>query len=332
MFCRKCGAQLPDDSFFCNKCGTAISAEPNVEMTRSFTQPSKQEILAPFDAKVLKCPACGAPISPLFGEMVIACEYCGSTVALANDGWRSIRKHTMLPLKVSDKQVVEQTIHDEMNRGLLRIRIYERARIQEISLSYVPYWIVSVSARTGVVAADTASQVGTAAATAALFGAMAGGGRRRGGGLAEGALIGTMIGGGMGGGMRRSYQINDNYNYPVIALRALTEYQPHNFEFDLKERILFDTSKVPKGIKILNGDVSEDDAKYMAKTLVDQLQSKKAHEKYHMIQQINTEIDIGEAELLHTPVWAARYDFKGKELVMVVDGNSGSLIHSVGLE
>lgn len=51
-----------------------------------------------------------------------------------------------------------------------------------------------------------------------------------------------------------------------------------------------------------------------------------------MIQQINTEIDVGEAELLHVPVWAAKYDFKGKKIVLVVDGNSGGLIHSVGLD
>ena len=308
-------------------------AGEGVATSRTAAQITKQDVLAPFDAKVLKCPSCGAPISPLFGEMVIACQYCGSTVALGNEGWKSIRKHTMLPLKVVDRQDVERTVHDEMNRGLFRIRIYERAKIQEIKLTYVPYWIVSVFARTNVVASDAATQVGTAAATAAIFGAMAGGGRGRGAGVAEGALIGSMIGGGLsGGGMRRSYHLSENYNYPVVALRALTEYQPHNFEFDLKERILFDASKVPSGIKILNGDVSEEDAKYMAKTLVDQLQSKKAHEKYHMIQQIETVIDIGEAELLHTPIWAARYDFKGKELVLIVDGNSGSLIHSVGLD
>ncbi|MDG6997069.1 MAG: hypothetical protein JRN52_14200 [Nitrososphaerota archaeon] len=66
--------------------------------------------------------------------------------------------------------------------------------------------------------------------------------------------------------------MSESHNYSVVALRALTEYQPHDFEFALKERVLFDASKAPAGIKILNGDVSEEDAKYLAKTLVDQLQ------------------------------------------------------------
>lgn len=27
MFCRKCGANIPDDSIFCQKCGTGIEVE-----------------------------------------------------------------------------------------------------------------------------------------------------------------------------------------------------------------------------------------------------------------------------------------------------------------
>ena len=332
MFCSKCGAQITEDSVFCNKCGAAILTAM-AAASASAVDSARDEILAPSDARILKCPSCGAPLTPVFGEMVITCSYCGSSVNLGSEGWKSIGKHTMLALNVTDRRAVEHVVHDEMNKGLLRIRVHERSNLEEMNLTFVPYWIVSVSARTSIIAADTARQVGTAAATAALFGAIAGGGRHsRGGGVVEGALLGSMMSGGFSGGMRRSYEMSDNYNYPVVALKALTEYQPHDFEFDLRDRILFDSRKVPSGVKILNGDISEDDAKQIAKILVDQLQSRKAHEKYHMIQQINTEVNVGESELLHVPVWAARYDFKGKKIIVVVDGNSGKMIHSVGLD
>ena len=94
---------------------------------------------------------------------------------------------------------------------------------------------------------------------------------------------------------------------------------------------LFEISQFPKGIKTLNGDISEDAAKYQAKTLVDQLQSQKAHAKYHMIQQISSEEDVSDAELLHVPIWFARYDHKGNKIILVVDGNSGNIIDSIGL-
>jgi hypothetical protein len=117
----------------------------------------------------------------------------------------------------------------------------------------------------------------------------------------------------------------------VVALKALTEYQPRDYQFDLGSRALFDITKLPKTVKILNGDISEDVAKSQAKTLVDQLQSEKAHAQYHMVQQITTQSDVGDVELLHVPIWFARYDHKGKKIVLVIDANSGRVINSMGL-
>jgi hypothetical protein len=226
-----------------------------------------------------------------------------------------------------------------------------------MSLSYVPYWIVSVSARTTVVSANAAAQIEQTATTAALMGIMFGGmgggfgGGGRGGGRRR-ALedVGTGTSGffgsfmfspirafgmGMGyggGGMRKTEQMDENYSFPVVALKALSEYQPRSYQFDLGGRTLFDIAKIPKSIKVLNGDISEEVAKSQAKTLVDQLQSDKAHAKYHMIQQINTQSDVGDAELLHAPIWFARYDHKGRKVVLVIDANSGRIINSLGLE
>jgi hypothetical protein len=230
-----------------------------------------------------------------------------------------------------------------------------------MSLTYVPYWIVSVSARTTVTATNETGQVAQTASTAALMGVIfggmgggyGGGGGRRGGGMGgrrafEGSF-GTVgpfsgilglkririmmygMGYGGGGGMKKTEQMDENYNFPVIALKALTDYQPRDYQFNLEGRELFDISKLPKGVKILNGDISEDVAKSQAKTLVDQLQSQKAHAKYHMIQSINTESDIGDVELLHVPVWFAKYDHKGNKIVLVIDANSGRVINSFGL-
>jgi len=79
---------------------------------------------------------------------------------------------------------------------------------------------------------------------------------------------------------------------------------------------LFDISKLPKTVKILNGDISEEVAKSQAKTLVDQLQSQKAHEKYHMIQSIHTDSDVGDVELLHVPVWFANMIIRETKLYL----------------
>jgi hypothetical protein len=125
--------------------------------------------------------------------------------------------------------------------------------------------------------------------------------------------------------------MNNNYNLAIVAVKAFNEYQPKSYQFNLHERILFDVSKIPKGVKILNGDVGEEAAKYQAKAIAEQLQSEKAHAQYHMIQHLHTDVDITETELLYAPIWFAQYDHKGKKIILVIDGNSGGVINSIGL-
>ena len=137
----------------------------------------------------MKCPSCGAPISPKFGEMVITCEYCGSAVTLGTQGWTNIQKQTMLTLKVATVDQVNSIITPMMDRGLLHRHLHEDSTQEEMSLTYVPYWIVSVSARTSIIAADETAQIAQTATTAALmgviFGGMGGGFGGGGGGLEE---------------------------------------------------------------------------------------------------------------------------------------------------
>ena len=50
-----------------------------------------------------------------------------------------------------------------------------------------------------------------------------------------------------------------------------------------------------------------------------------------MIQQLHTEVDVADTELLYAPIWFAQYDHKGKKIVLVINGNSGGVINSIGL-
>ena len=333
MFCPKCGSQLPDDASFCLKCGAKIAFYQGQQ--GGAAPAGGPAVIAPTGATQLKCPSCGAPISPKFGEMIITCEYCGSSVSLGNEGWRSINKHTMLPIKIASQEEAMKVMHEMMDKGFLHRHLQESSSLEETNLALIPYWLVPVSARTSLVAVDMAMEAGQIATTAALAGVLGGAmGNRRGGGggLLTGVVLGSVMSGGMGGGQgnRRAYQMDNDYNFPIIALKALTDYQPKDYQFNLGDRTLFDETKV-KGIKVLNGDVGEDIAKNQAKAMVDQLQSQKAHAAHHMIQQLDTQMDLGEAELLHAPVWFARYSHKGNKIVLVVDGNSGGVINSIGL-
>ncbi|MHB1867838.1 MAG: zinc ribbon domain-containing protein [Nitrososphaerales archaeon] len=347
MYCLKCGAQMPDDAAFCMKCGTPVGKSSATSGTQSNTSEPQKTVIAPQGATTIKCPNCGAPIAPKFGEMVITCEYCGSGITLGNQGWSSIQKQSMLPLKFPSKDDILTKTKLLMDQGFLHRHLQENSTLEEMNLTYIPYWVISVSARTSIITIDEAAQIGQAATSAALLGVILGGmgggfgggfGRRianiRSGGFGfrPGNIMMFGMGFGMGGGgVRRTQELDNNYSYPIVALKALTEYQPKDYQFTLSDRTIFDLTKVPKGIKVLNGDISEDVARSQARTLVDQLQSQKAHEKYHMIQQIHTDMDVADGELMYAPVWFVRYDHKGNKIALAIDGDSGLVINSIGL-
>ena len=157
----------------------------------------------------------------------------------------------------------------------------EDSKLEEMSLTMIPYWIVSTSARTSIVASDVAAEAGqiaTTVALAGLMGAALGGGRGRGGGFGGGfggpMVTGAVLGGTMGAGrgnVKKTQELDNNYNFPIVALKAFTQYQPRDYAFALEERTFFDMAKVPKDVQIMNGDIGEEVARYQAKTLVDQL-------------------------------------------------------------
>lgn len=343
MFCEKCGNQIPDDAAFCPKCG-ARQENATAATNNNTQQPSNSQagsVIAGPSVQELKCPGCGAPIKPQFGEMVITCEYCGTSISLENTGWKNIKKHSMLPLVLASKDNAIADLKKQMDHGLLRHHLEEESTLEELSLSYVPYWVVPVSAITHYTAVDAAAEIGTIAATAAIMGLASGSFGGRGGGmggglgvgLVEGTMVGGMMGGGFGGnGNIRAYTLDNNYNYPVVAVKALTQYQPKDYSFDLGKRVDFDSTKLPKGVKVLNGDVGEESAKYESKTNVDQIQSSRAHAQHHMIRNIQTQSEVGEPELLHAPIWFARFVYKKKNIVLVIDASNGGVINSIGLE
>ena len=386
MNCPNCGTPLPDGAAFCYKCGASVGrpggaqggppggrgGAPPGQTTQGYGGPQapqqgSAQVIAPAGATALKCPSCGAPISPKFGEMVITCEYCGTGITLGNQGWKDIQKHTMLPMRVTKDQVTSM-IHDMMDKGVFKHHLQEESTLEEMNATCVPYWIIPISARTSIVATDEMQQMAQTATSAALMGVILGGmgggfGGGRGGGrrrsfdmssllgpagemlsrpMSPGLVLGVLgrrtmfYGGGMGmgmggGGARKTYELDQNYNFPVVGMKDLSEYQPKDYTFALSQRVLFDVSKIDKSIKVLNGDIGEDVAKAQARTMVDQLQSQKAHEQHHMIQQIHTDMDVSDGELLHVPVWFVRYDHKGKKYVFVIDGNSGAPINSMEL-
>jgi len=322
-FCMKCGAQVPDEAQFCMKCGTPVGGAARPPPP----PPAAAASVAPIAAagvQELKCPACGAPIKPTFGEMVISCDYCGGSVTLGGQGWKEISKHTMLPLAVADRDAALKIVRGYLDQGFLHRHFLEESKITEEHLSYVPFWVIPAAASTTYQYQAVATSVGATAGT-----------------IAAGALLGNALGGRRGGftvipimagpvvNPNRSETISGQYEYPVVAVKAMSAYQPKDYQFSLTDRTFFDKKSIPQTAPILNGDMGEDAARFAAEAFVKQLQSEAAHQKHHMVSNIKCEVQVSEGELLHAPIWYFRFDHKTENVTVLIDGHAGRVIRTM---
>ncbi|MGD8506561.1 MAG: hypothetical protein PVF15_07865 [Candidatus Bathyarchaeota archaeon] len=95
----------------------------------------------------IRCSNCGAPLEFEPGEIVATCCYCGFTQVIET-GKAFTLEHSMLLNEYSPEQV-EKLARVWMKRGFLKPGDLARSsRILEKTLTYLPFWIVSVTATT----------------------------------------------------------------------------------------------------------------------------------------------------------------------------------------
>ncbi len=325
--CPNCGANLPPNARFCFSCGRPVAGAaggspppPPPPPAAAAPPPSP-----PAANKPINCPSCGAPLKPVFGEMVITCDYCGGSVSLGGAGWKEINKHTLLLPKVTTAEEALKAVRAFMDQGFLHRKDFEESHIAEQKLSFVPFWIVPASATTNFVYTDAAVAVGGTVgsiAAAELLGSALGGGRR-GGIVPVPIMMGSPV------NSNRQDAISGQYEFPVVAVKSMSAYQPKDYQFKLDERTFFDKKAIPDGALVLNGDLSEDAAKHAAQAFVMQLQSEAAHKKHHMVSQLKSDVQVSDAELLHVPVWYFLLEHKGQKSMILVDSHAGKVMQTV---
>jgi double zinc ribbon protein len=333
VYCVACRAELPPNAKFCFACGTPVGGPAGSPLPPSPgapppPPPGAERVVAPAGAQAVNCPSCGAPVHPVFGEMVISCDYCGATVTLGGAGWKEVGKHTMLAPKVTSAEPALAIVQAYLDQGFLHRKAFEESKVVEQKLSFVPFWVVPVAATTNYTYTDMAVGVGSTVgsiAAAELLGAALNGGRRGGGGFIP---IPIMLGSPVNS--TRQDSITGQYDFPVVAVKGMTDYQPKNYQFALTERTFFDKKQIPAGAPVLNGDLGEDAAQHAARAYVSQLQSEAAHKRHYMVSGLASNVQVSEAELLHVPVWYFLLDRKGEKAMILIDSHSSRVMQTVG--
>ena len=97
-------------------------------------------------ADAIKCSHCGAPVDFTPGEVIATCKYCGFTTVIETG--REFTFEHSLALNKYDGTQIEGPIQHWMRSGFLKpADLAKKSRITEKSLVYLPFWIVSVKAK-----------------------------------------------------------------------------------------------------------------------------------------------------------------------------------------
>ncbi len=98
-------------------------------------------------AQTIRCSNCGAPVEFRPGELVATCKYCGFTTVIET-GQPFVFEHSLI-LNHFDQTQIDKPIKDWMVSGFLKPGdLARKAKITEKELIYLPFWVVSIIAKT----------------------------------------------------------------------------------------------------------------------------------------------------------------------------------------
>ena len=98
-------------------------------------------------AEHIRCSNCGGPVDFKPGELIATCKYCGFTTVIQT-GQAFVFQHSVVSNKFDETQINE-VIKDWMASGFLKPGdLAKKSNILEKRLVYLPFWLVSVQAKT----------------------------------------------------------------------------------------------------------------------------------------------------------------------------------------
>jgi DNA-directed RNA polymerase subunit RPC12/RpoP len=269
------------------------------------------------------CSRCGAPLNVTQEDLTVTCRYCGFTMAVGTR--EEVKRHSMLENRLFAQQAVEAA-QKYMDKGLLRVGVSKDAQITKVKLHYVPFWVFSADANTyfrGITGTGVMGEIHQAQEAVA---------DKRASGLKKfGKLV--LAGAKAYAEMQQkdrkpqtlSYSFSNHYIWPTLGRRTMIS-EINYYDVPAARKIPFDVGKIPPDAEFLNTELGEDEAKARVRSEVEAKERLIASGKVDTLETCSVNVVLGEAELVHAPVWFVHYTLKGENYVIVVDGCEGKVL------
>ena len=120
-------------------------------------------------------------------------------------------------------------------------------------------------------------------------------------------------------------QIQKEYNWLVLA-REASDFPTQEFNVPLTGKIPFDFRKIEGFAKLLNSEMTREEALEIAKQQIEALHRFLLQQDIDRIVEAATTVDLKQMVYLHAPIWFIKYEYKGNNYQMIVDGATGTVL------
>ncbi len=117
-------------------------------------------------------------------------------------------------------------------------------------------------------------------------------------------------------------KIQKEYNWLVLA-REAAGFPTREYDVPLDGKIPYDFRKIEGFAKVLNSEITREEALELAKQQIEALHRYRLKQDVDKIIEIYTDINVKQAVYLHAPVWFVKYEYKDKTYQLILDGAAG---------
>jgi len=120
-------------------------------------------------------------------------------------------------------------------------------------------------------------------------------------------------------------QIQKEYNWLVLA-REASSFPTREYNVPLTGKIPYDFKKIEGFAKLLNSEMTREEALEIAKQQIEALHRFLLQQDIDRIVEATTTINLKQMVYLHAPVWFINYEYKNNTYQMIVDGATGLIL------
>jgi hypothetical protein len=120
-------------------------------------------------------------------------------------------------------------------------------------------------------------------------------------------------------------KIEKEYNWLVLARKA-TVFPTREYDVPLSGKIPYNFQKIEGFAKVLNSEITKDEALERAKQQIETHHSFLLQQNIDRVIELSTVLELKQMLYLHSPVWFIKYQYKEKMYQLIVDGSTGNVL------